>query len=204
MSDGDLATKIAKLENELKWLKWIIPSACGFVAVLFLIFWGIETSKIGERVRVALEEAGITKASEEIEAARVIAVDGKNAILQVESDAREAYEALSRGAKVFAINVLSTDFVKDPSPKTNGEYFNFSTDEVDQALGSRGRDTWHGKKVFGINVRTGRGGTMTIWAVAGGSRRDQSQWGDGTGRFDDGETGKLYFEPGDKIVAIGR
>ncbi len=37
---SDLAADVAALRIEVKYLKYIIPSACGFVAVLILVFWG--------------------------------------------------------------------------------------------------------------------------------------------------------------------
>lgn len=202
MSNDELVTKVATLENEIKWLKWIIPGACGFVSLLILIFWNVETGKIGERVSQALNEAGFEKANDEIEAARIASIASRDVILQTEQNAQATLKALSENARVIKIQVLSTDFVKDGTPDTSGEFFNFSVQAVDEALGSPGVDTWHGQKVFGFNVRTGRSGPIVIWGVDGGSLRDQDVWGDGTGRFDDAATGELHFAPNDTLIAI--
>lgn len=56
---NDLIAEVAALKNEVKWLKWIIPSASGLVALLVLIFWGIERGEIGENVKKALNEEGV-------------------------------------------------------------------------------------------------------------------------------------------------
>ena len=62
---NNLAAEVAALKTEVKYLKWIIPSACGFIAVLILIFWGIERKNIGVRFRLALDAQGVQTAIEE-------------------------------------------------------------------------------------------------------------------------------------------
>jgi len=62
---NDLSTELAELRIEVKYLKWIIPSACGLIALLFLIFWGIERKNIGDKVRLALEKEGVKTAVDE-------------------------------------------------------------------------------------------------------------------------------------------
>lgn len=63
---NDLSSQIAELRIEVKWLKWIVPSACGLIALLFLIFWGIERKNIGDKVRSAIQEEGVRVALDSI------------------------------------------------------------------------------------------------------------------------------------------
>jgi hypothetical protein len=62
---SDLASEVSALRTEVKYLKWIIPSACGLIALLFLIFWGIERKNIGEKVKSAIKEHGVQAALNE-------------------------------------------------------------------------------------------------------------------------------------------
>ena len=57
--ENNFSAEISELRTEIKYLKWIIPSGCGFVALLVLILFGIEHSKIGERVEEAFEQKGV-------------------------------------------------------------------------------------------------------------------------------------------------
>ena len=63
----DIQAKVAALSVEVKYLKWLIPAACGLVAVLILVFWNIERGQIGARVKQALDQEGI-KTAQNIEA----------------------------------------------------------------------------------------------------------------------------------------
>ena len=64
-----VATQQAVTEAELKIYKVIVPGAFVLILILLSVFWGIERSNIGARVSLALDEAGITDARSEIDAA---------------------------------------------------------------------------------------------------------------------------------------
>jgi len=133
----EMAAQIASLKTEVKYLKWIIPAACGFVALLVLIFWGIERENIGKRVSAALDQEGVNSALQEINAAREQSI----------AVANELHDRLN-SLPLQRIKILSTDH----SSGADGHYFNFDVSDLDSKLGN---SSWHNKNFIIINSRTG-------------------------------------------------
>lgn len=66
---NDLSAEVAAIKTEIKYLKWIIPSACALVALLILIFWGVERKNIGNKVRAVIQTEGVQTALQETQEA---------------------------------------------------------------------------------------------------------------------------------------
>ena len=102
---SELAAELASLKIEVKYLKIIIPSACGLVALLLVIFWGIERKNIGDRVRSAIEAEGVKKAIEETKKAQKEAIEAAEgaqlALGQARGAASEAQKALLRAKEII-------------------------------------------------------------------------------------------------------
>lgn len=152
--------EIGALRTEVRYLKWIIPSACGFVALLVCIFWGVERSNIGRRVSQALDDAGVQEAVRAVREARQ----------RAELDA--SYIADLKSALPWAsVQVLSVDHVSG----TTGRYFNFDADAVTRIARS---DRWNSRPFLIINARTSEIGPAVLW-----SRTNGGSAGSGHGRW---------------------
>lgn len=173
----ELSDRIASLTTEVRYLKWIIPAACGFVVLLLGVFWGVERNSIGDRVSAALDRAGLESAMSEIRRARD---DALTTVDEIEK---------ARATLPFeSIEVLSADH----SSGRRGMYFNFDVAELDRRLGFSG---WNSRNFTVINTRTGMISAAVLWRTSSGGSK-----GDGHGRFDPGGEGQ--WKTGDRALII--
>lgn len=161
---GNLVAEVAELKAEVRFLKIIVPSACGFIALVIAVFWGIESQKIGKRVSDALDEIGVRTASQE-------AIEAKNSAISSAGEIQDILKSLS----LKSIRVLSVDHAQGAA----GQYFNFDVADLDSKLGNQ---DWHNNNFTIINLRSGEIGAAVLWRDSNGG-----SVGDGHGRFADSQ-----------------
>jgi hypothetical protein len=108
---GRLGAEVSALRTEVKWLKWIIPSACGFVALLVLVFWNIERNAIGGRVQKALDEKGVSDAIQRITAYEETAKKSVESLIHAKNDWENNQVAQLKGLRIV-----------DAAGKVRGEF----------------------------------------------------------------------------------
>ncbi len=178
MPNENLAAELASLRTEVRYLKFIIPSACGLVALLMLIFWGIERNHIGKRVQLALDEAGVADAV----ARATTAAD----------EAEEGAERVRRVEQKLAFRPVEVIGTRHASGK-KGQYFNYEISAIDAIAGN---DTWDGTNFLIINTRTSKIGPAILWRRANGGE------GSGHGRWVEGPR-ENQWKAGDTFTVIG-
>ena len=175
---NNLEAEVAAIKTEIKYLKLIIPAGCGLVALLILIFWGIERNNIGERVQSALDQEGVKAAIETTNNARDYAVGAADQIKMIK-------ETLP----FYSLEVLSVNH----SSGTIGKYFNFNTSSVNTITDS---NEWSNKNFLIVQSRTMKIGPAVLWEEPNGGSP-----GDGHGRWFQGAAIDDW-KAGDEIIIV--
>lgn len=159
----EITAELASLRTEVRYLKIIIPGACALVALLFLIFWGIERKNIGKRVTEALDEHAVSEAIDGVNNARVTSEAASEEIVKLKNETTSVAETLisdiskSKNSLPWAnVEILSVDHTDG----SNGKYFNFQISDVDAALGN---DKWGNKNAVIIDVNNQKIDTAILW-----------------------------------------
>jgi len=176
-SEDRISAELASLRTEVKYLKFIIPAACGFVALLVLVFWGIERSHIGKRVQLALDQAGVAEAL-----ART-----KSAATEAEGAAAKI-KVVEQQLAFRPVHVVGTKH----SSEKRGQYFNFKVSDIDALVGN---DNWSDDNFLIINARTSRIGPAVLWRNTNGGE------GSGHGRWTE-DPGENQWKAGDTFIVI--
>ncbi|MCG7866414.1 MAG: hypothetical protein JAY74_08555 [Candidatus Thiodiazotropha taylori] len=174
----DLEAEVAALKTEVRYLKWIIPSACGFVAILILVFWNIERNRVGDRVREALDKAGADTAIEEIKKAHSEVLDYAKEIKRL-----KVHHPLA------SIPILSVDHQSN----RKGQFFNFDISNIDNIVGNQ---EWGNKRFVIMHGSTSEIATAILWRHSNGG-----SIGDGHGRWLS-EADKNQWKQGDNFIIV--
>ena len=97
--------RIATVEVEVKLLKWIIPSAAGFIMLCLTIFFAVELKNLNARVKAVIEQSGLAAATKrigELETAAKQSADGATRFAASAADASSEINKLSSSTDAFA------------------------------------------------------------------------------------------------------
>ncbi|AZZ98101.1 hypothetical protein [Pseudoalteromonas sp. R3] len=194
----DLKAEVSSLRTEVKYLKIIIPSACGFVALLLLIFWGVERNNIGERVSEALNEHAVSQALQDIEQSKLSAEQHLSDIEQLHQSSKNKAQSLINEIKSIkqespwsVVEILSVDH----SSGTKGQYFNFDVHVIDDALG---HPNWHDKVFLILDTNTQKLDRAILWRSKNGG-----SIGDGHGRWNSGASPNQWSAGKSLVILSG-